>query len=324
MKITHSTVFENAEGFDRARIPGIVCTDKGTLIAYCELRQTSDDWSVIDIGIKRSTDGGRTWSQREIAVSGVGRNTVNNPVMIADGETLHFLYCLNYHQVFYRKSTDEGQTWTKEKELTSQIKEHTDSFFWSCIATGPTHGIRLLSGTLVVPCWLAYNREDNTSHHPSVITVLYSEDKGESWKTGKINDTLVDPSEFSVAQLKNGKAFAVIRHEGDKKCRATAEISSDFSLENITCRENLIDPVCCAGLISTGDNLLFVNCNSSEKRENLTLKKLDADFSVCEELFLSKEAGYSDIALSADGKTAYILFEKEKRLEFISVDISYE
>ena len=321
MKIIQNSVFENAEGFERARIPGIIRTDKGTIIAYCELRQTSDDWAVIDIGMRKSTDGGKTWSDREILVSGEGRNTVNNPVMIADGETIHFLYCLNYHQVFYMKSTDEGSTWTNKKELTDDIKAGTGEFFWSCIATGPTHGIKADNEALVVPVWLAYNKEDSTSHHPSVIAVLYSPDKGKSWKTGKINDILTDASEFCIAADKHGRMIANIRHEGEKKCRATAEITADFSLVNVVYRENLIDPVCCAGFSGSEDKLLFVNCNSCEERENLTLKVLDDDFSEREELFISKEAGYSDIAVSPDGSKAYVLYEKNKRLEFVAVDL---
>mgnify|MGYP003291992895 CR=1 FL=1 len=315
MKIlNYKTVFLPGN-YERARIPGIVTLSSGTIVSYCELRQSSSDWAVIDIGMRKSTDGGKSFSELKILVSGNGRDTVNNPLMIAQGNTLHFLYCINYRRVFYMKSTDEGDSWTSPEELTDCIKAQTKDFFWSCIATGPCHGISLSDGTLLVPVWLAYNKEDEKSHHPSVIALLYSRDNGKSWNMGEISGILSDPSEFSVAELSDGRIFANIRHEGEKKCRAVAEITGDFSIRNIRFCESLPDPVCCAGFIAFRDGFLFTNCNSLSERENLTLKKLASDFSVAGELLLSADGGYSDISLAPDGSRAFVLFEKGKNLE---------
>jgi sialidase-1 len=66
-----------AEGYASYRIPGLVRTGRGTLLAYAEARRTGrGDWDQIDIVLKRSTDGGRTWDgQRRIAtVSDARRN----------------------------------------------------------------------------------------------------------------------------------------------------------------------------------------------------------------------------------------------------------
>lgn len=321
MKTIKSTTVFSPENYERARIPGIVTLPSGTIVACCELRQSSDDWAVIDIGMRKSRDGGECFSDVKILVSGKGTDTVNNPVMVADGSTLHFLYCVNYRRVFYMKSTDEGESWTSPRELTDIIKEQMKGFFFSCIATGPCHGICLRDGTLLVPVWLAYNREDEKSHHPSVITLLYSRDKGESWCAGEISSELSDPSEFSVAQLPDGRIFANIRHEGEEKCRATAEINGDFLINNIRFCENLPDPVCCAGFVSFKDGFLFSNCNSQSERKLLTLKRLSCDFSTVEELLLCESGGYSDISVSPDGKTAYVLFEKGRELCFFAVEL---
>ncbi len=321
MRIINNSVFENANGYERARIPGIVCTDKGTLVAYCELRRSDSDWAIIDIGMKKSTDGGVIWSERKILVSGENENTVNNPVMITDGENLHFLYCVNYKRVFYMKSTDEGESWSEPSELTDAVKEQTGSFFWSCIATGPTHGIKLLSGRLLVPIWLAFNKDDVKSHHPSVISLLYSDDNGKSWNVGKIHGALRDPSEFTAAQLDNGRVVANIRHEEDKRMRAIADITDNAEIINIRFAEALPDPVCCAGMVSSGNELLFSNCAHTKSRKMLTLKRLNGECELKDSLLLSEEAGYSDIAVSPDKKTAFILFEKEKMLLCVTVEI---
>src|SRR5262245_11522222 len=103
------------------RIPGIVCTAKGTLLAYCEARKSDQgDWRTIDIMLRRSTDGGKTWSERRKIADVPGPKsknpvalaqqladpadvTYNNPVAIVDRQTstggksvVHFLFCLEY------------------------------------------------------------------------------------------------------------------------------------------------------------------------------------------------------------------------------------
>src|ERR1035437_1907792 len=132
---------EGKDGFASYRIPGIIVTAKGSVLAYCEARKySSEDWGEIEIHLRRSTDGGRTWSPaKQVAHLGprtVSRNphgrrpkqpqsepdgqTVNNPVAIAgrDG-TVHFLYCIEYQRAFCMRSVDDGITWSKAVEITS-------------------------------------------------------------------------------------------------------------------------------------------------------------------------------------------------------------
>ncbi|MDE3196726.1 MAG: exo-alpha-sialidase, partial [Acidobacteriota bacterium] len=76
-----SELFRAGEGgYARYRIPGIVVTAKGTVLTYCEARRnTGGDWDTIDLLMRRSTDGGRTFSPpvRMPAVAGpVQRNPV--------------------------------------------------------------------------------------------------------------------------------------------------------------------------------------------------------------------------------------------------------
>jgi len=95
--------------YDSICIPGIVVTDKGIILAYAEARDLQNiffgkgiDWAAIDLVMKRSTDGGETWSQTEVLCNGTdaakpgGLRTANNPVMIVDGDTVHMLYCTWY------------------------------------------------------------------------------------------------------------------------------------------------------------------------------------------------------------------------------------
>ncbi|MGI5895262.1 MAG: hypothetical protein ACOX6P_11890 [Candidatus Merdivicinus sp.] len=78
-------------GYTSYRIPGIVVTVKGTILVYYETRlYPSNDWSTRGVGMKRSIDGGKTFSMRQMLVYSEDV-AVNNPLMIAakDGK-VHF------------------------------------------------------------------------------------------------------------------------------------------------------------------------------------------------------------------------------------------
>ncbi len=50
-------------GYKLFRIPGLVVTAKGTLLAYAEARKDDrTDWGRTDVVLRRSTDGGKSWS----------------------------------------------------------------------------------------------------------------------------------------------------------------------------------------------------------------------------------------------------------------------
>ena len=137
-QVEKTDLFVSGEGgYKLYRIPGIVATPTGTVLAYCEARKgDSGDWGTIDVMLRRSTDGGKTWLPRQRLVhvegnlplnpvaaaqklDGPGENTVNNPVAVVDYEdgSLHFLYCLEYMRCFYMRSRDDGVTWTGAHRL---------------------------------------------------------------------------------------------------------------------------------------------------------------------------------------------------------------
>ena len=86
--LTQSDVFiSGTEGYHTYRIPAIVITRKGVLLAFCEgRRNSSSDTDDIDLLQKRSIDGGRTWSKQEIIWDN-GANTCGNPCPVVDQTT---------------------------------------------------------------------------------------------------------------------------------------------------------------------------------------------------------------------------------------------
>src|SRR5256885_781652 len=66
--VEQTLLFELGQGgYENYRIPGLVVTAKGTLLATCEARQ-GNDWGVTDVVLRRGAAGGKQWSaMRKIA-----------------------------------------------------------------------------------------------------------------------------------------------------------------------------------------------------------------------------------------------------------------
>jgi sialidase-1 len=302
----------DTDGYQTYRIPGLVITKQGTLITYCEARKSAkSDWGVIDVMLRRSTDGGKTFDpprrmEKAADVTGV---TVNNPLAIADPSSgaVHFLYCVDYARCFYTRSDDDGVTFAKPVEITSAFEELRRKYDWKVIATGPGHGIRLRSGRLLVPVWLALRHE----HRPSCVATIYSDDAGRTWHAGEIvvSDTTEtpNPSETAAVELGDGRVMLNIRNESPRHRRLVSISKDGISGWSAPAFDDaLFDPICMASLVRAGDRLVFAHPAGDGKgkaRSNLTLcisgdngKSWDAPT-----LLEPGIAAYSDLAVAPDG-----------------------
>jgi sialidase-1 len=310
------------DGYAQYRIPGVVVTGNGTIITYMEARKTTSDLADIDIYMRRSTDGGNTWQSRVKLVDGVSTgNTINNPVMIAEknSSTVHFLYCKEYNQAFYKKSTDNGATWSNPVEITSVFNQFKSEFNWTHLATGPGHGIQLDNGRLLVPVWLALN-----TFSPDVISTIYSDDGGATWNRGEIiwdTPDVPGPNETTAVQLYNGSVMLNSRNSttvSPSRSVATSLNGSSGWTTPVLDRE-LNDPNDYGSILRFTDQhdyynnrLLFTNTNNPSDRSNLTVKmSMDEGNSWTYSKVIAPEgAAYSDLAVSNDKQTIYCFYEK--------------
>ena len=323
-------LFEAGQGgYMTYRIPGLVKLGDGTLLAYAEARKDgAGDWADIDVVMRRSVDGGASWSDR-VVLADVGTETLNNVIAIAGRgkHEVHLIYCVGYARAFYRHSVDSGKSFTEPVEITSAFEPLKKQYDWNVIATGPGHGIRLRSGRLLIPVWLSTGGK---AHRPSVVSSLFSDDEGKTWKTGEIVlGPLRNPSETVAVELKDGRVMMNLRSESDAMRRAVVyskDGASGWSVPEFV--SELKEPVCMASLLrypSGKKPLLFVNPDHvdadagtkkgrNSMRRNLTLQGSwdeGRSWKVLE-VIDPEISAYSDLAVNAQGEVL-VLYEKGGR-----------
>ncbi len=300
---------EYSESGSVCRIPGICVTADGTVLLVYECRSEHSDWAKIDIAIRRSADGGKTFSERNTVVHGNGK-TVNNPVLISDSDKVLLIWQEEYYRTFIAESFDDGITFINKTELTEQLRKV--NFDYTVIACGPGHGVAFEKGKYVVPLWMAKN-ENPHAHHPSVFSVMCSEDGGKHWKVADIlsDNELIDPSEASVVMLDNGKFLLNIRNENPIQRRYLSLFDSDkMTFDNIGFCDTLPDPTCFAGTVSDGKTIYYSGCDDTKERINLKVKiSRDNGKTFSKGELISEFGGYSDIAISNDGRRLFIFYE---------------
>jgi len=350
----------NSNGVTRHRIPGMVVTTKGTVLAYCEARiNNSSDWGEIEIHLRRSTDGGKTWdAPRRIAHRGARlegnprkksggerEQTVNNPVAIVDRVTgaIEFVYCVNYARAFAMRSTDDGLTWTDPVDITASFEPFRRHYDWKVIATGPGHGLQLKNGRLVVPIWLAYGAVGD--HKPSASATIYSDDHGRTWRAGDIafpnSGDFGDPNETMITTTADGRVLLVARNVS-KANRKLVSVSADGATGWSTPRfhEQLWEPICMASIVAhpsrpgtqlySAPHTLARDASGREipagrgKRENLSIK-LSRDDGKTWPVNRTLEAGpsaYSDLAVLPDGRVL-CLYEAGNDIRLARFDLAW-
>ncbi|WP_293716802.1 sialidase family protein [uncultured Parabacteroides sp.] len=287
-------VFQKGQdGYACFRIPAIVQSKAGTLLAFAEARKNScSDTGNIDLVVKRSEDGGKTWS-KAITVWDDGDNVCGNPAPIVDQETgrIILVTCWNLgedhekeiidgkskdsRRIYVLSSDNDGISWSAPKEISSSVK-HPD---WTWYATGPCHGIQLQSkkhkGRLVVS---ANHMVAGTKTYHSQI--IYSDDKGETWKLGGIVSKH-GGNESSVTELKNGDLMLNMRNYNREESKSRSYVISKDGGETVSEMQylpELIEPICQGSTLNymkngkVSNNILFSNPASTDKREKMTIK----------------------------------------------------
>lgn len=276
-------------GYNIYRIPALLTTQKGTLLAFCEGREAGDS-SDIDLLLRCSEDGGKTWSSKQV-VWDQAKNVCGNPCPVQDRDTgiiwllltwnnssdsddvLHEGTGKDTRRVYVCSSKNDGLIWSEPVEITDTTKKKN----WWWYATGPGVGIQLEQGPhkgrLVIPC-------DHTSKDGFGSHIIYSDDHGRTWKFGGSVEGS-GANECQVVELADGRLMLNMRiQEGSQGKRGIAT-SKDGGVtwSDLRLDPTLIEPVCQASFLryslasSNGRNrLLFSNPASKADRVNMMVR----------------------------------------------------
>ncbi|OQP54710.1 sialidase family protein [Niastella populi] len=297
---TMALFVSGTDGYKSYRIPAIVTTNNGTLLAFCEgRRNNAADAGDIDMLVKRSTDGGRTWSAQQV-IWDDSANTCGNPCPVVDAETGAICLLMTHNlgddkegdiikklsrstrTVWISRSRDDGLTWSAPENITAATKKKE----WGWYATGPGIGIQIQNGLhkgrLVIPCDFSY--DDSTTipkqGHPNMGShSIYSDDHGATWKLGGTITPKMNECQVIEVADGNGTLLMNMRSYFQRNCRAYA-ISYDGGI-TWTAPANvpaLVEPVCQASILryswpgkKTKSCMLFLN-PASAKRINMTIR----------------------------------------------------
>ena len=264
------------------RIPGLVTTNKGTLIAVYDLRHRrgNDLPNDIDIGMSRSTDGGQTWEPMKNIMDKGGHDDnegVGDPAILVDRKTGRIWVgaawahkgISNYNsspglklgtsgQFLVVTSDDDGLTWSNPINLTEPIAANIPDPTLKMFFNGPGGGITLRDGTLVFPAQFSKGTEKietlsggNYDRFVSACesTIFWSKDNGKTWTLG--NGVRPKTTEAQVVELNDGSLLLTVRDERKVGTRAmfiTRDLGKTWE-EHPASNRAIPDPVCQASIL---------------------------------------------------------------------------
>jgi sialidase-1 len=342
------------DGYHTFRIPSVIATAKGTLLAFAEARRAgAADAGDIDLVVKRSRDGGASWSSLQL-VANDGPNTVGNPCPVIDRKTgvIWLLTTRNLgadrekdiiagtgqasRSVWVMKSADDGVTWSTAVDITSQVKRPD----WTWYATGPGVGIQTRgnaassggsdSGSgggrvrdrLVIP---ANHAEAGSGVHRSHL--FYSDDGGKSWTLGA--DADAGTNESQVVELADGRLMLNMRNHPSRPENYRLVAISEDGGKTLSAAEPdraLVEPPAQASLVrfsftrpADRHRLLFAN-PASVKRERMTVRVSDDDGKTwaASRVIHDGPAAYSSLVVLPDSGIG-LLYERGERSAYETI-----
>ena len=282
------------DGYPAYRIPSLVATKRGTLLAFAEARATLRDHAENDIVLKRSTDQGRTWGPLQL-IDEDGTNALNNPTAVVireNGRVLlmyqHYAKGFDEHKTepgydgprvcrtFLTHSDDDGATWSEPREVTRQVKRPTVA---TSTATGPGIGLQLARGKHAGRILMPFNQGPYGAWK---VYAAFSDDGGKTWRYGDTapEGTKGFANEVQFVELSDGSVMLNARNQAGDKLRKIA-LSTDGGETWSATRNDpvLIEPMCQASLLRhpgyndpSKDVFLFSNPGSQDVRTNGTIR----------------------------------------------------
>ena len=332
-----------SEGYASIRIPAVLVTKDGSVLAFAEGRKVATDQAENDIVMKRSADGGRTWSALRV-LHDDGANSLNNPTVVqerASGRIFLWYQRIPAHlkehsagtatgldgpdiyRNFILTSDDDGVTWAAPLDVTKTTKRPERA---TTIASGPGIGIQLTrgphAGRLVIPFNEGpFGRWQNYA--------VFSDDAGKTWAYGDDAPGALVPdgkggersqiNEVQMAELSDGSVLLDSRQFAGAKVRRSS-VSRDGGKTWSPVQEvpDIADPSCMASTLrysfaegTTPGRLLHSGPDSTKReRGTISLSTDEGKTWPTKRVLHAGSFAYSVLTRFADG-TVGCLFEAD-------------
>ena len=329
------------DGYKSIRIPSVIATKSGVILAFAEGRAANTDQAANDLILRRSLDGGLTWGVLQL-VADDGDNSLNNPCAVVVRETGRVIVMFqSYPAGVSEKSKllvpgiegpnivrnllvwtdDDGITWSPMLDVTKMTKRAERV---TTVASGPGIGIQLAHGEHVGRLIVPFNEGPYGQWN---IFAVFSDDRGKTWQLGDVapggfmlNAKGVATSavnEVQMVELSDGSVLLNSRQFAGRAVRKTA-ISRDggATWSKVAEDEALRDPGCQASIIRLSDvgdggrSRILYSGPDNTKRENGTvlLSYDDGKTWPVKKVLAAGGFGYSVLTVLPDG-TIGCLFE---------------
>ncbi|TDU91731.1 sialidase-1 [Kribbella voronezhensis] len=334
--VTQTVLFDKGfAGYGCYRIPAIVRTRAGTLLAFAEARRTwCADSQEIDLVVRRSVDDGRTWSAQQTVLSGVDGDpdavsTRGNPTPIVDLETGRIVLLTTMdpgngtnrpRTPYVQFSDDDGLTFSTARNIAAEI----DDPAWGWYATGPVHGIQLTRGAHQGRLVAGTNYDVDGKVAGQLV---YSDDHGETWHKGATdlrNDGIV-PQEISVVEKVDGGIYAGARNNngtgGNSRAFAVSNDGGETYVAPYASVDGLTTPTVQGSLLrlravdqgAKYNRILFASPADPERRRYMTIRSSFDEGRTWQSVadgtrITSDWSGYSDMTVLGTGEIG-LLYE---------------
>jgi hypothetical protein len=326
--LRHVDVFVSGqEGYVLYRIPAVTTTARGTILAFAEARKYNakdpgEKGQEIDLVLKRSADGGDTWSaMRVIEHSGKYWSSAN-PATVVDRSNgrvwVFYIRCKPGRGTdaarpgtddaanFVRWSDDDGLTWSEPIDQTFVARDRSDGR-WGISVPGPGGAVQDRKGRLIVPMW---------RYAPWGNFVLLSEDHGRTWHRCSLVQPPQGGDEDQLVELSDGRLLLDIRQQSGPH-RWTATSADGGRTWSPPQAGQPATPVCCAikryTLQSAGDDrdrLLWTGPKGPGRNGLVVRTSYDEGRTFTSERLISAgPAAYSDLTVLKD-KSIGVFWER--------------
>ncbi len=323
---TRSLVMDKGD-FDSKfyRIPAITTLPDGTIVVVADKRiETLNDLpGKIDVVVRRSTDGGRTWGPYITVAEHDSMGGYGDPAIVYDRRTGDLIVISSHGNGLWDKSPshtsisrshDGGLTWEKPVDISDQIfttdPNGKQPIKLTAAFASSGRALQLRNGRLM---FVLVTRKDGVDPFPCYA--IYSDDGGRTWKASKTPGTL-DGDESKIVELPNGDLLMSIRARFGKTRKFSLSKDKGVTWTELTeGYDNLPDVKCNGDIIPiryNGKDILLQSLPAGPWRSNITIYASSDGGRTWPRSYqvMHGPAAYSTMTLMPDGKSIGIVNEE--------------